>query len=200
MNSKFTTKDVKIIHEENAYQGFFQIKKITLQHRLFSGKWSEKITREVFSRGHSVGVLLYDPKLDQVVLTQQFRIGAIEDKKSPWLLEIVAGMIEENENTKDVAIRETKEEANCIIQHLIPICHYYSSPGGTSETLQLFCGIIDSSQLNKQYESGLEEEDIRVYVLDQKETYHMIQKGEIKNAAAIIALQWLEINKKNIAH
>lgn len=196
MDFEFSTKDVKIIREENAYEGFFKIKKFSLKHRLFSGEWSEEITREVFSRGHSAGVLLYDPQLDQVILTQQFRIGAIEDKKSPWLIEIVAGMVEKNENAKDVAIRETKEEANCEILQLIPICRYYSSPGGSSETVQLFCGIVDCSQLPKQYEAGLEDEDIHVYLVNRKTAYEMIEKEEITNSATIIALQWLEINKQ----
>ena len=48
---------------------------------------------------------------DEVVLVEQIRIAAYDVSESPWLLEMVAGMIEEGESVEDVARREALEEA-----------------------------------------------------------------------------------------
>ena len=42
--------------------------------------------REVHNRFDAVGVLLYDPERDSLVLIEQFRAGAIDDLVSPWKL------------------------------------------------------------------------------------------------------------------
>ena len=49
---------------------------------------------------------------DEVVLIEQIRIAAYDTSETPWLLEMVAGMIEEGESRlEDVARREAIEEA-----------------------------------------------------------------------------------------
>ena len=48
---------------------------------------SRELTREVFERGHAVAVLPFDPARDQVVLIEQFRVGALGVVDHPWLLE-----------------------------------------------------------------------------------------------------------------
>ncbi len=56
---------------------------------------SGEVKREIFERGHAAVLLPYDPQRDEVVLVEQLRIAAIDSAVSPWLLEMVAGMIEE---------------------------------------------------------------------------------------------------------
>jgi ADP-ribose pyrophosphatase len=68
-------------------------------------------TREIFERGHAAVLLPFDPVRDEVVLVEQIRIAAYDTSESPWLLEMVAGMIEEGETVEDVARREALEEA-----------------------------------------------------------------------------------------
>ena len=48
----------------------------------------------------------FDPVRDEVVLVEQIRIAAYDTSESPWLLEMVAGMIEAGETVEDVARRE----------------------------------------------------------------------------------------------
>ena len=84
--------DVEIAARDVAFKGFFRIEKIRLRHRMFAGGWSGYFERELFERGEAVCVLLFDPQRDCVVLTEQFRIGALADEHSPWLLELVAGL------------------------------------------------------------------------------------------------------------
>lgn len=154
------------------------------------------ITRELVIKGHAAAVLLFDPCLAQVVLVEQFRIGALEHRSGPWLLELVAGYIEAGEASAAVVRRESQEEAGCDILDLIPIYTYYVSPGGSSETMALYCGRVDASQAGGIFGLVEEGEDIKVCVLSLEEAIAEIGVGRIDSAAPIIALQWLEKNRQ----
>ena len=190
-----TDPRVEILDKTVCYDGFFRLERYRLRHRLFSGAWSRVLTRELFERGHAAAVLPYDPALDVVVLVEQFRIGALEAPGSPWLLEIVAGVIDHpGETPEDVVRREAVEEANCQIQELLHICDYFVSPGGTSERISLFCGKVDAASAGGLYGLAAEEEDIRVTVVPFAEAIEQLHAGKINSAAPIIALQWLQLN------
>ena len=191
MNHRFEILDKSI-----CYSGFFRMEKYRLRHELFAGGWSSEMTRECLERGHAVAVLLYDPDSDQVVLLEQFRVGALEFPGGPWLLKIVAGIMDDPDETAEaVARREAAEEAGCAILDLIPICHYLVSPGGTSETIALFCGRVDAATVADGVRGvAAEHEDIRVSVVSRAEALDLLHAGRITSAAPIIALQWLELN------
>lgn len=189
-------KQFEILHKEIIYAGFFRMEKYRLKHTLYAGGWSDEISRELFVRGNCVGVLLYDPKADKVVLIEQFRAGAIMQPDRAWLVEIVAGAIEDGETAEEVALRESIEEAGCEVQELIKISQFYTTPGGTSERLTLFCGIIDSSGVGGIYGLDDEHEDILVRAVEFADAYRMLESGEIESAIPIIAIQWLALNKQ----
>ncbi len=189
-------KKVEIISRESVYQGFFSMEKIRLRHTLFDGGWSPVLTRELFHRGQCVAVLLYDPDRDEVVLVEQFRMGAMERLERAWLMEIVAGAIESSETAENVALREAQEEANCKIKKLIKINEFYTTPGGSAERITLFCGIVDAASAGGIYGLKSEHEDIRVFSVKFEQAYQMIEKGEIESAIPIIAIQWLALNKE----
>jgi ADP-ribose pyrophosphatase len=191
-------KEFKIINKEILYSGFFRMEKYCLQHTLYGGGWSAEINRELFVRGSCVAVLLYDPERDKVVLIEQFRAGAILNPDRAWLVEIVAGAIEENETAKEVAYRESIEEAGCDIQELIVINEFYTTPGGASERITLFCGKIDSSKVGGIHGLDHEDEDIWVRTVNFDEAYRMVENNEIESAIPIIAIQWLALNKEKI--
>lgn len=185
---------VNIVDQTACYEGFFRIERYRLRHRLYSGEWSREIEREVFERGHAAAVLPYDPGLDLVVLIEQFRIGALGTPGDPWLLEIVAGITEPGETPEAVVRREAIEESGCPIHEVVPICDYFVSPGGTSESISLFCGRVDASQAGGTHGLKEEEEDIRVVVMSAQEAFAQVRSGAIRSAAPIIALQWLMLN------
>ncbi|MCK4608779.1 MAG: NUDIX domain-containing protein, partial [Gammaproteobacteria bacterium] len=135
-----------------------------------------------------------DPKLDKVVLIEQFRIGAIEDKNSPWLLELVAGLLDKDKTKQQTSILEAKEEAGLEVNELIPIYEYWSSPGASSEFVSLYCALVDASKAHGIHGLEHENEDIYVHVLDRKEAFAAVESGRINNSLAIIGLQWLELN------
>ena len=97
---RFGADDVVINSDEIAYDGFFQLKKLSLSHQRFDGQASQTFSRELCIRGDAVGVLLYDPRLECFAMVEQIRIGALNRDQSPWLLEIVAGMLDKDGEDK----------------------------------------------------------------------------------------------------
>jgi len=180
------------------FKKYFQLDEYSLSHELFRGGYSQVFTREIFERGSVVAILPYDPKSRQVVLIEQFRAGAIHDKESPWLIECVAGIVEEGESEDQVAIRESREEAGCEIGQLHAISRYYVSPGGSTEECTLYCGIVDSTGIGGIHGLAEENEDIRVELVDVDIAYAWLREGKIKSSAAIIALQWLQLNEDRL--
>jgi ADP-ribose pyrophosphatase len=197
-DTDMTDPRVEIFDKTIAYNGFFRLERYRLRHRLFSGAWSHELVREVFERGHAAAVLPYDPGRDQVVLIEQFRVAALEAPGGPWLLEIVAGVIDAGETPVEVIRREAVEESGCTLQDIVPICEYLVSPGGTSERLTLFCGKVDASLAGGTHGLAEEGEDTRVVVLEFAEAVAHLQAGKISAAAPIIALQWLMLNREQL--
>jgi ADP-ribose pyrophosphatase len=202
--SKFTKHDVEVLGKTNSHDGYFNLNIITLRHRLFKGGWSEPLTREIFERGHAVAVLPYDPLRDEVLLIEQFRPGAhiamvddpwFENDTSPWLLEAVAGIIEDGERPEDVAYREALEETGTQITDLIPISHYLATPGGSTESVFCFIGRVNTGDVKGLHGVDHEGEDIRPFTVPLDDAYGGIEIGRVNNAMTIIALQYLMLNR-----
>ncbi len=191
-------KAFELIEDEPIYSGFFSLSRVRLKHTLFRGGWSEPLDRELFHRGKSVAVIPYDPVADQVVLIEQFRVGAMFVNKDPWLIEVVAGVFEDGESPEDVAHREASEEAGCQIRRLLRIAEFFPTPGGCSEKITLFCGIVDSRGVGGVHGLGEEHEDILARVVGFDQAMEWLEQGRIQAAIPIIALQWLALNRDHL--
>ncbi|MBK4714424.1 MULTISPECIES: ADP-ribose diphosphatase [Tenebrionibacter/Tenebrionicola group] len=194
----FTKNDVEIIARDTLYSGFFSLVRYRFRHRLFNGGMSDVVQREIFERGHAVVLLPYDPARDEVVLVEQIRIAAFDTSSSPWLLELVAGMIEPGETHEEVARREAQEEAGLTVKRVRPIINYLASPGGTSERLIVMAGEVDARSAQGIHGIAAEHEDIRVRVVSRKQAYRWVEEGIIDNAASVIALQWLQLHYETL--
>ena len=190
----YTRNDVELISKKTRYKGFFRMNEYRFKHRLFKGGWSAEVKREVFERGHAGVLLAYDPKRDEVVLIEQIRIPAYETSQTPWLLEVIAGMVEEGEGPEEVVRREATEEAGITIGRCKPIVSYLSSPGGTSERMYVYVGEVDATTATGIHGLACENEDIRVHVVSREQAYQWVEEGIIDNAASVIALQWLQLH------
>lgn len=191
----FNKKDVFNLTKRVLYKGFFSLLEYRFQYRKFDGSVSEFVTREILERGHAVVLLAYDVKRDEVVLIEQIRIAAIETQDTPWMLELIAGMMDhENESCEDVARREAMEEAGIEVGRCMPITSYLASPGGLTEKLHILVGEVDSTTAKGVHGLAEENEDIKVHVVSREQAYQWVEDGLINNAASIIALQWLQLN------
>ncbi len=189
---------VEIVEREACFRGFYALDRVHLRHELFAGGMGPVISRELFVRHDAVCVLPYDPARDAVVLIEQFRVGALDKSANPWLLELVAGLIDKDESPEEVARREAVEEAGLSLGELWPVTAYYPSPGGSDERVHLFVGRCDSAGAGGIHGLAEEGEDIRVRVLSLDAALDELEAGRIDNAASIIALQWLALNRERV--
>ncbi len=190
--------DVEIIARETVYRGFFSLDLYRFRHRLFNGEMSGEVKREIFERGHAAVLLPFDPVRDEVVLVEQVRIAAYDTSETPYLLEMVAGMIEEGETVEDVARREAQEEAGLEVGRVKKCLSYLASPGGTSERLTIMVGEVDATMAEGIHGLAEEHEDIRVHVVSREFAYQCVEDGKIDNAASVIALQWLQLHYQDL--
>ncbi|OOF43204.1 ADP-ribose diphosphatase [Rodentibacter rarus] len=194
---QFNQRDIEILNEDVLYEGFFTLKKIQFKHKLFAGGESGVVERELLIKGAAVAVIAYDPREDAVVLVEQVRIGAAyhpEPNRSPWLLELIAGMVEKGERPEEVALRESEEEAGVSVKHLTHCLSVWDSPGGVVERIHLFAGEVDSKKAKGIHGLACENEDILVHVVKREQAYQWMCEGKIDNGIAVMGLQWLQLN------
>jgi ADP-ribose pyrophosphatase len=185
--------DLRVATQEIGFKRHLRLDVVRFRHRLFSGEWSGERVWDVVRRGAAVAVVLYDPERDAVVLIEQFRIAPVFAGCSPWMLEVVAGLVDhEGEAEADVARREAVEEAGvAVIGELIPIQRYLPTPGDSDQATMLFCGRVDSAQAAGIHGLAEESEDIRVVVKPVAEIEALVDAGEIDNGHTLVCLYWL---------
>ncbi len=191
---------VDIVDREICHDRFFRLERYRLRHSLFAGGMSEVLARELLIRGRAGALLPYDWRRDEVVLIEQFRIGALHAPSGAWLLETVAGVEEEGESIEELVIREAREEAGCEISAVVPVYEFFPMPGGSSERIALHIGCVDTATVEPGSVHGVAEEgeDIRVHVMKRDEAMRRIETGEIDSSYTIIALLWLASNRDKV--
>lgn len=189
---------VEIVARERVYSGYFKIDRLRLRHELYHGGMGKEVLREVAERGHAVAVMLYDPDRDAAVMIEQFRPGAHAAGWDAWLLEVVAGIIEDGESPLDVARRECIEEAGVEITEIVEGPSYLASPGVLTESISLYIGRVDSARCGGIHGLGEEGEDIRVVVLPLGELRRKVEAHQLTNATSLIAAQYLLLNRDTL--
>lgn len=192
---QYQANDWKIVDKKKLLDHFFSVFLFKIKIRLFSGKWSQPFERIMANSPEAVVVIPYDPIKQEVVMIEQFRIGATrQPDQSPWLLEFVAGGIDSGENAISAAKRELTEETGLTTTKLIPIYQYYTSPGLHNEKIHLFCAIIDCHLADTFCGISEENEDIRTHRIKLNDAIALCQSNQLNNGAAIIGVQWIQIH------
>lgn len=196
---QFSAGDVEILERETPFQGFFRVDRLTLRHRLFRGGWSAPLKRELFMRRDAAAALPYDPQRGEILLVEQFRVGALEWRDSPWCLEMIAGIADkEGESAEDLIRREAIEEAGLILTDMQQIAHYMPSPGGSNERLRIFVARADLTNAGGVFGHQGEGEDIRAFTVAVDDIPALLSSGRLDNAASIIALQWMLLHRSSL--
>jgi len=169
-----------------------------LRHSLHRGGMSPVLIREIVEKGDVVAMLPYDPVTDTVVMIEQFRVGAIGERRGAWLLEIVAGLMEPGELPEEVARREAKEEAGLGVRRIESIARFFATPAKSSELTHLFCGEVDASGAGGVHGLAHEGEDIRVIPMPAEQAFALLEIGRIDSAWPMIALMWLQTHRERL--
>ena len=162
-----------------------------LQRR--TGEW-QRLTREVYDRGHGATCLLHDPDHDCVLLTRQFRLPIFLSGGPAQAIEAPAGLLEGEEPAKRMQA-ELIEETGYHISQLTHLYDLYMSPGSVTEYLSYFIGTY--ARENRQSEGGgvVEEgEDIETIHIPLQKAMEMIKAGEIRDGKTVILLQHLALS------
>ena len=181
------------------YSGFNKITKYYFEFASFDGKTIFNSDKEIFERKSAVAALLYDPKLDSIVIIEQFRPGCFVAENIAFPLEIPAGLVDEDDTIfEEVAKREAREEANCEIQKIINIGYFFPEISFSSRRIYLFCGKVDASNIAQN--GGLKEdnEDTRISLVSVEELKKLLEAGRIINSHTLIAVQWFFLNLERV--
>jgi len=180
--------DYRIINKKRVYQGFFGMDEYMVEHDCFDGGRMQ-VRRENMERGDAAAILLYDPGVDELLLLKQFRIGPVAREENPWLIEIVAGMIDAGETPEQAVVREAQEEAGFAPSGVTFLGRYYTTPGACSERIDLFLGMVDK---NNPVSAGggcaAEHEDIHSFWVSRQQAMKMLEEGKIGSGAPMLAM------------
>ena len=180
----------KIINKKNLYSGFFSLNKYEFIHQKHDGGWTDTVDREIFSGAHVATLLPYDPIKKEIILIQQFRAGVLSRYDENYLLEIVAGIVDEGENPEQTAIRECFEETGCEVKHIHPVQSYFPAPGSSESYYHLYLGEIQAFDGERIKGLEKENEDILVKSFKIDEVRQMLKEKKIMNGLTLVALQW----------
>lgn len=184
--------DQFIVKTEICHDGFFQLKRHSVQYDRFDGSKSQIHNLEVLVREPTVAILLYDKTQHGILLTEQFRVGPLENRVNPWVYGLPAGIVDQGEDKQQAAIRETLEETGYCCTDIEQIGEFYLSPGGSNETTTLFFATAQLKASGLHGEIG-ENEDIKTHVLPFEEAYQMLKQGNLSVITGL-AITWLKGN------
>lgn len=151
------------------------------------GSESHTINREVVEHGDAVGVLVWNRDANAFIFVRQFRAPMLRHDE-PWLLEIVAGMIDKGEAPEESARREVEEEIGFQVEALVSLGEMYSSPGGLSEKHCLFFAEVSDAHRAGDGGGTDDHEDIEVVTMPVAEAFASLRAFEIRDAKSIIAM------------
>ena len=191
------SEKIKIKHTDILSDKWSLLRQVTFEYLKTNGDWQTQ-KREIYERGNAVAILLYNKSKRTVILTRQFRLASfLNGNKGGMLIEVCAGMLDEDEKPEDAVKRETTEETGFRIDAVTKVLESYMSPGSLTEILYFF--IAEYSDDMKVHEGGgvdHEQENIEVLEMKFDDAFNMIETGEIKDAKTIMLLQYIKL--KNI--
>ncbi|GAC1391586.1 MAG: NUDIX hydrolase [Vulcanimicrobiaceae bacterium] len=123
------------------------------------------------------------PQPHTVVLIRQFRYAAGQE-----LWELPAGKAEPNEDARDGALRELREETGYRAARIDPLFALYMTPGFCDEVLRFFVA-QDLEPGPTEFDA---EEEIETRVVTISQALEMLSKGEIADAKNAVGLLWLD--------
>ena len=186
--------EVEVIERNIVFDGYLKVEAVRLRHRLFDGSIGKAVDRQIVRRRDAVVVLARDTQTDRYALVRQFRYACYANGEAGWLVEAVAGVIEEGESPTQAALREVREECGLEVSSLTPVALAYASPGTSTERYHLF---IAEGPLGDACKSADDLEDIEVVWASRDELARMLREGEIRDAKTLLLVQSLFVEQPN---
>lgn len=192
MATKKRTVDIK--SKKTVFKGRYKIDEYVFGYDRVAGKGRlEDVQRLVFERGDSAAALIHDVERDVIVLAEQFRI-ATHDKGPGYIVEAMAGSVEEDEDPEDCIRREMMEEVGYQANKLTLVSNGYVSPGSSSERIFLYYAPVITSDLINPKASGLaaEKEDIKRVEFTRQDFLDRVDAAFFDDAKVMALGFWLK--------
>lgn len=184
---------IKIIEESFAYKGYLKVKQAIVEH-VFKNGTTNTYSRFKLDRPDAVAILIFNRDTNSVILTKQFRYP-IFDREDSFIIEVVAGKIDGDEEPKVAAVREVMEEVGYKInpEDLAEPVVFYPSPGYTNEKIYAFLAVVNNSDKDEKLGGGLEteNEEIEIIEIEYLDFIKLISKNKIQDAKTIICASLL---------
>jgi len=164
----------QLMGEEMIYHGrVFDL--VRAHFRLANGKEPKF---DLVKHHGAVVIVPVDPQ-GNIWFVRQFRIGAEQ-----VLLELPAGILEENENPEESAARETREEIGMAPGQLRKLGEFYMVPGYSTEKLHAYL----ATDLYASTLPADEDELLEIVALPVQEAYDMARSGKIQDGKTLACL------------
>lgn len=187
MNKKITINTHKII-----YQGYVALSHCELSVPSMKPNSNSHTIKQldIIEGNDSVLVLLYAPEIDSFILCQQFRAGVFfnHDKHNPYILECVAGRIEQGNTPEETAHKEVYEETGLTLDSLTQVAIAYKSPGVITEKSYIYYATVLGAPKSGVF--GVDDEEIQTHIIPKKTAYHYLDEFKIVDLATLAALNW----------
>lgn len=166
---------------------------------------TKRETHLIVQRGDSVAALLHEPQTGLLHFVRQFRLPTFRRDDDPegqdgWLVELVAGVLQNNETPRESIKREIREETGFVsVGQCDLIGSFYLSPGAGSERLFLFYVTVEATgRVGEQHGEvrGIDGEQIVTISMTPAEFLRQVETLTIADAKTVAAAEY--IRRKNI--
>lgn len=182
--------NINVIKDKILSENWFVLRNMTYELTRSDGS-VVRHKREVYDRGNSATILLYNRHKQTVVLVRQFRIATwVNGNEDGMLIETCAGLLDSDEPEACVR-KEAIEETGFEVGEVRKLFELFMSPGGVTELIHFFIAEYNDTQ-RANGGGGVDDEDIEVLELPYNRALEMMANGEIRDGKAVILLQYLQ--------
>ena len=166
--------DFKILNRDTVYRGrAFRVEKVLLELPNLKQRYYDLV-----DHNNSVTILPID-EFGNVFFVTQYRLGS-----NGQLLELPAGVVEDQEEPEICALREIQEEIGMAAKNLDFLGDFYLAAGYSTEHMYTYLATnLYSSALNPDAD-----EFLNVSKIPFKEVLEMMREGKIKDAKTLATL------------
>lgn len=186
--------DIRISKRERLHDGYRKIDRYSFTHRSMNpdaDAWLPDMQREMCRMSEVAVVLLYHPESDSVLLSRQFRLGAVlRSEDDPFMIECAAGCVDDDETPEQAARRESFEETGAEVVDIEYIGHGFPSAGSTDEECYFYCARIAAIPAQRYHGLAEEGEEIETFTVKTDEIAALIDHNKVHNSNALILLNW----------
>lgn len=185
---------IEIVETRQAYAGWAKLLVATL--RLPDGR---TIEREIEDHGEGVCVLPFHPRRRTAILVRQPRAPVLYAAGRQETLEVIAGVIEQDDNADACVHREVMEEALLKLNSLEQVFTAWTMPGISTERMHFYLAEY-SGEARPEIHGGAadENEDTIAVEIDLAALARMADAGELPDAKSLVLLQTLRLRRPNL--